>query len=204
MRNFGGSPGPTMPQLWEQTLANDASTKWNFSSWVPDTVVVHLGANDLSQPPAPPFEEFEKVRSSDKLPSSVWSLCCRCACCRPFWARLMMNENVFADVSLCASQAFNALLDRIIAVYVPPVNAPSLLIVVTCGPFKIYCRDHYQRRVILRRDDGNVSFVPMEGSLPDESNPGPYTGCGDHPNALGDSYMADAIAATVFRSRKLR
>merc|ERR1719215_2298633 len=37
-----------MPEIWERTLATDSAAQWNFSSWVPDALVVNLGTNDGS------------------------------------------------------------------------------------------------------------------------------------------------------------
>ena len=34
VRNFNSTGGPCMPELWQRTIANDASYRWNFSSWV--------------------------------------------------------------------------------------------------------------------------------------------------------------------------
>jgi lysophospholipase L1-like esterase len=59
VRNYGGSPGPTMQQLWPLTIANDLSSTANFSLFQPDVVVVVLGANDFSTPPQPAFETFQ-------------------------------------------------------------------------------------------------------------------------------------------------
>jgi lysophospholipase L1-like esterase len=36
--NYGDDPSPTLPQLY---------SRWEFQSWVPHAVVIHLGANDL-------------------------------------------------------------------------------------------------------------------------------------------------------------
>lgn len=51
-KNYGdtitGSEWP-MPRVYENTLINDPTTKWDFSSYKPDVVVVGLGTNDLSE-----------------------------------------------------------------------------------------------------------------------------------------------------------
>merc|ERR1712232_815511 len=40
--------GTTMPQYFEQTLQRDSKSRWDFSSWVPELVVVSLGGNDFN------------------------------------------------------------------------------------------------------------------------------------------------------------
>ncbi len=51
-KNFGdtvtGSRWP-MPRVYENALINDTTTKWDFSSFKPDVVVLGLGTNDLSE-----------------------------------------------------------------------------------------------------------------------------------------------------------
>lgn len=51
-KNYGdtitGSEWP-MPRVYENTLINDPTTKWDFSSFKPDVVVLGLGTNDLSE-----------------------------------------------------------------------------------------------------------------------------------------------------------
>jgi lysophospholipase L1-like esterase len=51
-KNYGdvksGSQWP-MPKVYENTLINDTLTKWDFSKWKPDVVVLGLGTNDLSE-----------------------------------------------------------------------------------------------------------------------------------------------------------
>lgn len=44
------STDPFAP-LYERTLGSDPKSRWNFSSWIPDAVVVHLGNNDFSTEP---------------------------------------------------------------------------------------------------------------------------------------------------------
>ena len=51
-KNYGdkksGSEYP-MPRVYENALINDTVTKWEFSKWKPDVVVLGLGTNDLSE-----------------------------------------------------------------------------------------------------------------------------------------------------------
>jgi lysophospholipase L1-like esterase len=47
-RNWN-SPGPTLPQVYQNTFLHaDSSSPWDFSSYVPDLVVICLGTNDFS------------------------------------------------------------------------------------------------------------------------------------------------------------
>jgi lysophospholipase L1-like esterase len=48
-RNSGGDMTNTMPDLYGLTLPDQATTKWNFASWIPDAVVIYLGNNDFGQ-----------------------------------------------------------------------------------------------------------------------------------------------------------
>ncbi len=45
--NYSNDPTPTLPQLYERTLPYREDSRWDFSSWVPDAVVIQLGANDF-------------------------------------------------------------------------------------------------------------------------------------------------------------
>jgi len=50
-----------MPSYWNKTLANSAAatTTWNFTSWIPQAVVINLGTNDYSTTPYPPQSVFQ-------------------------------------------------------------------------------------------------------------------------------------------------
>jgi lysophospholipase L1-like esterase len=45
--NYANDPTPTLPQLYERTLPHREDSRWDFTSWVPDAVVIQLGANDF-------------------------------------------------------------------------------------------------------------------------------------------------------------
>jgi lysophospholipase L1-like esterase len=47
-QNYGGDTNEPMPELYGRTLTASASPEWDFSSFVPDVVVVNLGTNDFS------------------------------------------------------------------------------------------------------------------------------------------------------------
>ncbi|MCY1075347.1 SGNH/GDSL hydrolase family protein [Archangium lansingense] len=45
--NHANDPSPPLPQLYERPLPYREDSRWNFNSWVPDAVVIQLGANDF-------------------------------------------------------------------------------------------------------------------------------------------------------------
>ncbi|MGK4003196.1 SGNH/GDSL hydrolase family protein [Sorangium sp. So ce1036] len=47
-RNYADEAAPTMPELYGRTLPDEAQPAWDFSSWVPQVVVINLGTNDFS------------------------------------------------------------------------------------------------------------------------------------------------------------
>lgn len=61
VRNFGFadqlSQG-TMFSIFNQALANEPGSQWDFGRWVPDMVVVNLGTNDFSTNPQPERDRF--------------------------------------------------------------------------------------------------------------------------------------------------
>lgn len=48
----------TMPEKFPQTLGLEATPTWNFSSWVPDLIIINLGTNDCWSGTGPPQEYF--------------------------------------------------------------------------------------------------------------------------------------------------
>jgi lysophospholipase L1-like esterase len=53
--------GPNaIPLLYDQALPGDAQSKWDFSSWVPQAVVVNLGTNDFG-PRNPTEQEWQEA-----------------------------------------------------------------------------------------------------------------------------------------------
>jgi len=63
VRNYGDKNITSInpfPIYFPRTLANDNLSNWNFSSWIPDAVVINLGTNDYSTPPQPPQNVFEE------------------------------------------------------------------------------------------------------------------------------------------------
>jgi len=45
--NYANDPTPTLPQLYTRTLPYREDSRWDFNAWVPDAVVIQLGANDF-------------------------------------------------------------------------------------------------------------------------------------------------------------
>lgn len=85
-RNYGypniTSPDP-LPSYWNLTLANNASSLWDFSSWIPDAVVINLGTNDYSTQPSPPqnifegaYKEFVSIMQKQYSPQTPIFLVC--------------------------------------------------------------------------------------------------------------------------------
>ncbi|WP_081671012.1 NlpC/P60 family protein [Sporocytophaga myxococcoides] len=67
-RNFQGDTIRTLPQIYERIFPDEKFPKWNFNSYIPDLVVVHLGTNDF-------FQEFSgksKLDSSRFVNQYIW------------------------------------------------------------------------------------------------------------------------------------
>ncbi len=68
-RNNGGDMTDTMPILYGRTLPDQTTDTWDFTSWIPDAVVIYLGNNDFGrgdpgQPYVTAYEAFiARVRS---------------------------------------------------------------------------------------------------------------------------------------------
>jgi lysophospholipase L1-like esterase len=63
VRNYGDTNKTSrdpMPSLYDRTCFYDSTTKWNFSSWIPQVVVINLGTNDFSTKPFPDKDVFQK------------------------------------------------------------------------------------------------------------------------------------------------
>ena len=59
VRNAIGIPGGPMPDDWTRVTTNGQLNSWDFpASWVPDAVLVWLGANDQLNPKLPKKDEF--------------------------------------------------------------------------------------------------------------------------------------------------
>ncbi len=67
VRNFGDSNKISknpMPALYDRVCFFDSTSKWNFSSWIPQAVVINLGTNDFSTHPYPDKDVFEVAYDS--------------------------------------------------------------------------------------------------------------------------------------------
>ena len=64
VRNYGDvnktSVDP-MPSLYDRICFNDSTSKWNFSLWIPQVVVINLGTNDFSTKPFPDKNVFQNA-----------------------------------------------------------------------------------------------------------------------------------------------
>jgi hypothetical protein len=47
-QNYGGNLEEPMPVLYPRTITDDPASQWDFTSFVPDVVVINLGTNDFS------------------------------------------------------------------------------------------------------------------------------------------------------------
>ncbi len=64
VRNYGDSNKTSrdpMPVLYDRTCYFDSTLEWNFSRWVPQTVVINLGTNDFSTQPYPDSIVFQNA-----------------------------------------------------------------------------------------------------------------------------------------------
>ncbi|MEZ4296255.1 MAG: SGNH/GDSL hydrolase family protein [Polyangiaceae bacterium] len=66
-QNSGGGQTDTMPDLWLRTIETDAQSRWAFSGFVPEAVVINLGTNDFSVS----IRESDFVRAYVQLLTSV-------------------------------------------------------------------------------------------------------------------------------------
>ena len=48
----GAESAEPMPAHYGRTIDNEAASRWDFSKWTPDAVVINLGTNDFSTEPA--------------------------------------------------------------------------------------------------------------------------------------------------------
>ena len=64
VRNYGDSNKVSvdpMPSLYGRICFSDSIKKWNYSSWIPQAVVINLGTNDFSTQPFPDKEVFQEA-----------------------------------------------------------------------------------------------------------------------------------------------
>ncbi|OMP75079.1 SGNH/GDSL hydrolase family protein [[Flexibacter] sp. ATCC 35208] len=58
-----------MPEMYDRTDATDAASKWDFSSYTPDLIVINLFQNDSWLVAKPEHEQF-KAKFGDKVPDA--------------------------------------------------------------------------------------------------------------------------------------
>merc|ERR1712080_55791 len=58
-----GEDNNTAPLFYPRALGSVQNSRWNFSQWIPDTVVIKLGCNDFypSHPPRPTEEQWVHI-----------------------------------------------------------------------------------------------------------------------------------------------
>jgi hypothetical protein len=62
VRNYGDKNKTSvdpMPGLYSRICFNDSTSKWDFSKWIPQAVVINLGTNDFSTKPFPDKDVFQ-------------------------------------------------------------------------------------------------------------------------------------------------
>lgn len=61
VRNYGDknkTSNDPLPYYYQRTIQKEEGLKWNFKKWIPDAVVIALGANDFSTEPHPDPETY--------------------------------------------------------------------------------------------------------------------------------------------------
>ncbi len=64
VRNYGDSNKISvepMPALYDRICFNDTISKWDFTKWIPQVVVINLGTNDFSTQPFPDKNVFQNA-----------------------------------------------------------------------------------------------------------------------------------------------
>jgi len=72
-----------MPIFIPRTSGNDANYQWDWSTWIPDGVVINLGTNDYSTQPAPDQTTFSNgyynlidlIRKEYKTTTRIFAVC---------------------------------------------------------------------------------------------------------------------------------
>ena len=64
VRNYGDANKTSedpMPSLYDRTCCFDSTLVWDFTSWIPQVVVINLGTNDFSTQPHPDKSVFQEA-----------------------------------------------------------------------------------------------------------------------------------------------
>ncbi len=85
VRNYGDSNKTSMdpmPSLYNRICCYDSTLDWDYSSWVPQVVVINLGTNDYSTKPYPDKTVFEDgyIKLIDKVQSQYSDVSIFCIC----------------------------------------------------------------------------------------------------------------------------
>ena len=56
-RNCDGTEDYTIPKTYHKIIPDEPGSKWDFSSWIPDVVLVNLGTNDFAKDPTLPLTD---------------------------------------------------------------------------------------------------------------------------------------------------
>jgi hypothetical protein len=229
VRNYDSQGGPVIPQLWEQTLANDASTRWKFEDWVPHTAhhshyLVYFTFQHIVRVVRGFIVDSHILRARSTLNFIVplfWTLThslpyslAHCLtyslallrftlshCCRCQIPQVVVVFLGANDFSIPPQPSYARFSDGLNALLdrMETVNGPSVSIVVTCGPIENYCYEDTQQRVVVARGDPRVSFVSLLNSIPDVAYLGPFMGCNGHPNDEGAVFMAETLFPAVLK-----
>ncbi|HXL72262.1 MAG TPA: SGNH/GDSL hydrolase family protein, partial [bacterium] len=63
VRNWGDpktQSADPFPPLFDRAVCQDDKSLWDFTKWIPNIVIVHLGLNDFSSPPQADRKEFSQ------------------------------------------------------------------------------------------------------------------------------------------------
>src|SRR5665213_782919 len=63
VRNWGDPKAQSVdpfPPLFDRVICQDGKSLWDFTKWIPNIVIVHLGLNDFSSPPQADRKEFSQ------------------------------------------------------------------------------------------------------------------------------------------------
>lgn len=85
VRNYGDAnktSADPMPLFYDRTCYYDSTTTWDFSSWIPQAVIINLGTNDFSTQPYPDKSVFQDAYTQliNKVQSQYPGVSVFCLC----------------------------------------------------------------------------------------------------------------------------
>ena len=104
VRNYGDSLKTSidpMPILYDRIFFQDSTSKWDFSKWVPQAVVINLGTNDFSTRPYPDKDVFQNayIQLINRVRTLYPGVTIFCICgpmigepCMSYISELVINE----------------------------------------------------------------------------------------------------------------